>query len=746
MKRLLIMLVMAAMALSAYPAFAAVNGTPHEFLGTTYGRCGTCHVPHAALGGARLWRVAINPTADGTWANSRVGALCGYCHNGASSPTNTNGDNAATYLNTNNVFAAGSHGRNWTRLTGAPLSHTPGNTNGKPYVGATGQPEAGLIECTSCHNPHYVGTWSATNTANVNRPFLRPGVTSPGTLSGFCNDCHDDRFTASISSTTNHPVLIAYNPTIGSDTRQFIQADAAMNTVVGVNHWSLGGKFEGNEVNTQTASTNDLIGCQSCHSIHKPAAPANADGSAYAGGSPRQLLALSYTNSAVCEGCHSARGNGPSGSNLPGGGSVGTLGGDHPYDAVLAGVMVLDAPLWAVTDHGSNGGALCTSCHKAHITTGDGVVNIRRAGQATWCASCHSSISPAAHHSNKTQLGAANSLIDCIDCHDGTGAKAHNGFGFVFKYATGSGCQTCHDGVDPVATVAFGNILAKVPAAHLTPKQGGFATVVSHYLGAFTKDTVKGINPKIGRWSADAIRGGRISAYLKDAAGGALTADRSCYNPGATATATTVIRCESCHSVLGNIGAASGIISASSGWMNNLLLQDYQDDTKNEAAARTVNSDFCIGCHNQLGDGTAANLGTAGGVVGMSLEKASGTVPPGMHPMTNWNITRAVDAGFTGTAAQLITGTAAENTVRNSYADAATAPTYTGGVGTNGVSYAGASHMDCDSCHRPHLANLLWKPTNQTAGNTNVGNTTPVILEDSNTNDYAALCQDCHAY
>jgi hypothetical protein len=259
-------------------------------------------------------------------------------------------------------------------------------------------------------------------------------------------------------------------------------------------------------------------------------------------------------------------------------------------------------------------------------------------------------------------------------------------------------------------------------------------------MGTFTNDPAKGINVKTGRWSTDLIRGARISAYLKDSAGAAITSDKSCYNATSGASAVTVIRCESCHSVLGNIGANAGVISASSGWTNNLLLQDYRDDSLNEAAARSINSDFCIGCHNTGVGAPLGNLGAANGLVGLSLEKNPTTVPPGMHPMTGWDITRAIDAGYvSGTTATLKTG----NTTRPTYADAAGAPAEAGGVGTNNVSYPGASVMDCDSCHRPHLGNLNWNATNITAGH---ANPVPVILEDSNAADYAALCQDCHAY
>jgi hypothetical protein len=91
-------------------------------------------VPHAALGGARLWRTNINPVNDASWTNSTVGALCGYCHNGGTGETinNVNAENAFMFTNTLNVYAGSSHGRNMARLTDPPVPAATKQTTTTP--------------------------------------------------------------------------------------------------------------------------------------------------------------------------------------------------------------------------------------------------------------------------------------------------------------------------------------------------------------------------------------------------------------------------------------------------------------------------------------------------------------------------------------------------------------------------------------------------------------------------------------
>ncbi|HLB24799.1 MAG TPA: hypothetical protein VJM83_00575, partial [Nitrospirota bacterium] len=314
----------------------------------------------------------------------------------------------------------------------------------------------------------------------------------------------------------------------------------------------------------------------------------------------------------------------------------------------------------------------------------------------------------------------------CPDCHSATATTAHNGFDYTF--VTGGDnynselCISCHgngtdwNGIqDPVYST--------VPSGHLGAANSNKDLHASHYLGTFT-DNANDIDVKRTSW------GNGFSKY------GNSTTGSITRQGGASDTTGRRMVCESCHSVLYNAGAGSGA-TASSGYAVNLLLQDYKDDSDNASGSRSVGSGFCIACHNQGGIDAA-------GVVSHSLVKNSAIAPGKMHPMTNWTTTRARDAGFSGGDELLVTGTAAQNGVRASYADATNAPTYNGGIGPRGESYPAADAMDCDSCHRPHLADLqgFWTPIKTGGGSKSV------ILENATSiggnNDYGTLCQDCH--
>jgi predicted CXXCH cytochrome family protein len=781
MKRLLTLIVAAAFALTAYPAFAAVNSTPHDFTsgGTAYGLCEVCHVPHAAssVTAKRLWRLDVTITVGANWTQSVVGDLCGTCH--MSSPlistTNTNGDSGHNVESTayNSTAAPTSHGRTVGTLTGA-IGDTPAATgSARPYM------SGGTMECTSCHNPH----------DDTLRPFLRTTDAAQTSISLFCADCHNrynqnvgvNNIVATAGDRSMHPVDKLYEDDTNNNSNggvtQFHEPYSTINTAVTATAWDLsGGKFQ-NADNSPKTNTNPVlgngyeIGCQTCHQIHNPAASSDNSGSLY-------LLAIdnepSMTNNGapLCQECHGG-GNQRFVNNMFVGAATSTNLDDHPIDITPDGTPALYN--WSLTNRwerdpgsvdywpfpvggsyapgatiGTIGRIVCTSCHSAHNARTATSLN-REGGGPTytpavnWCYSCHqeSDTVPGNHHSTQDagMSGGGNwssSAIGCNDCHTGTGGllNAHMGF-FNLNVAGGYNdssqlCMTCHgNSSDPVVdAVAYPS---SIPNGHLSS-----LGTVSHYLGTFT-NAANSINVKTGKWM-DAVNNGRGASYSKygsaaNAGAGGHADTHNAVAPTLVAGDSTMV-CESCHAVLYNAGDGS----LTGGWNINLLLENYEDNTPGTTTGAVsgtsvggpVGSGLCVACHNQNHDADGA--GSSDGFVAHSIVNGSAgaaIVPANMHPMTGWDITRAIDAGRTPTT--LIT---ADNGAANpTYADASGAP--------NGGSYDAANTMSCDGCHRPHLALGGWSVSY-------AGAVRPVILEQGATGnattagDYGGLCQQCH--
>jgi predicted CXXCH cytochrome family protein len=718
------MILMATTVFMAVPAFAAVVGSPHDYIDYIYGRCGVCHVPHAAVGSQRLWRIAPLVAAGSGWDVAPVGLLCGSCHRTGGLETVTNKAGVFPHDMDLLAYAATSHGRSMGTLGGV-LTGSAGPVAGKPYTNA-----AANIDCTSCHNVHFEGAFAA---ASPKRPFLRTAATS---VSGFCAECHGDRLNITVGTgnvTGNHPVTIAYTNSAANGSGNIIlnaTPNAALTNVVAATSWSLGGKFEGSLTVAPTAA--DLIGCHTCHAVHSPAA------TTVAGDQANHLLAIDNTGAAaaLCEGCHGDNSN-PARVTSGATYRVGaTNPGDHPIDVAIANPGP-DIDRWytdgSTTRSERHAGAndwprgvvgavptniVCTSCHSAHKA--QATLKLIRTGSAnTFCTACHGDASPAGHHTHSANTGAAFGLgwtspLDCASCH-GAGALgfAHNGFSFN-TFATGNDssqlCVSCHGGatsLDPVFTLP-------VPADHLS-----IAAVdgnkSSHYIGLFV-NAANAINVKTASWSAT------VSNFSKY--GGSGTDTHNAVAPTISGTSTMI--CESCHSVTHNVGAGAAA-TPTSGYMANLLLQSYADDTNGGTGTQ---SGLCVACHNNNRN-DIDGLGSNDGLADWSTVNAAAIVPPGTHPMTGWDITRAIDAGYVaGGTATLKT----DNGTRPTYADKAGAP--------NAAQYYGANAMDCDSCHRPHYA-----PTPGTFNQTKAGGAAarPVILEkQAAVNEWADLCQECH--
>ena len=560
--------------------------------------------------------------------------------------------------------------------------------------------------------------------------------------------------------------------------RAISRSAGALTVPVALGSWSLGGKFQdsaGHAKASAPVSIDDQIGCQTCHSVHNPApGPDQA----------KHLLAINEGDTltaALCEGCH---GN-PSG-NTPRGNSgasmeIGMSSGDHPIDCQAATPgPVIDR--WYITNSTTraertdkadknwpnpiNGSGrhiiICTSCHSAHrarvagstggsSTSGGKLTRTGSSDTGYWCGSCHGDPAPVGHHSNKANW--SQSLLTCDSCHgsttvgDITGAAggniAHNGFEFGSGFSGGiltnnasQVCSACHftgisggvrasaiglSGTDPVP-------VTELPTSHLTGTPS--SNLTSHYIGKFAN--VPGyVNVKRGDWANHAL--GEYSAFSKYG-GSVNTMGRS---PDLTGDE---IVCESCHSLLRNAAARKAGATSADGYKCNLLLQDYEDDSKEQAnpgsdpTAKTVGCGLCVACHNQVTD-NSGGLGTGNGPVSDSMAIDRNITLAGTHPMTGWSITRAQDSGRS--KRYLVTDTG-----DGTYADATGAP--------NLGSYPAQDKMDCDSCHRPHMAPENGTYDQTQAGTANKGLTgddasRTVILESQQAvNEWSAMCQQCH--
>jgi hypothetical protein len=304
---------------------------------------------------------------------------------------------------------------------------------------------------------------------------------------------------------------------------------------------------------------------------------------------------------------------------------------------------------------------------------------------------------------------------------------AHQGFAGIPWATSQNFCHACHDGSG--ASPLDGGTLAPetsspnpgsgytLPATFSADK-GATTSWSSHLIGeTFSGDASK---MRTAAWFAE----GGISYYSKfgtdtDSAGyGAQTI-------APTPAAGDEILCYSCHNIVGNIGistsstvnlAGGGTVSATSGYMNNLLLYPFVDDgTSGSPTTSPTNttSMFCVGCHNGVG-------------VAMASIVESTNKPPGTHPVTGDRVSAADDAGRT-------------NTLLMTVNESATYPTYADQTGVPNLgSYPAANEMDCDSCHRVHGAD---EDASFASYN---GAAREFILEQSDDANFDTLCSQCH--
>lgn len=224
MKRLLAvgLLALAPAALAApatRPAASGVTGSRHDFsrtsgagaVATAEGagaRCAFCHTSHAAAGAARLSSRPDSPARAQGYQSSTMAArpepisgasrACLSCHDGTVAPGRTRAGQAAGAV----PLAAGSPANLGTDLRGShPVSIRP-PPGGALRAPAAGDPvqldQAGLVQCTSCHDPHV--EWGD--------PTIGKFLVKPSSRSALCATCHVQGLVGSHAA-SSHPIRTA---------------------------------------------------------------------------------------------------------------------------------------------------------------------------------------------------------------------------------------------------------------------------------------------------------------------------------------------------------------------------------------------------------------------------------------------------------------------------------------------------------------------------------------------------------
>ncbi|NIS77376.1 MAG: hypothetical protein GTO00_07135 [Deltaproteobacteria bacterium] len=746
----------AAVMLFAGSSFAAVDATVHNISATTGGSvCESCHIPHGATGD-RLWPESAADTAGrggaaGAWVTTtNVAILCGSCHYGTSLYPGASPHDVSGY-----AYAPAAHGFTVGNITSLGKGDDTVSGSGLPYTTTN-------LECSTCHNPH----------DNTVRPFMRN--LASGTQDDMCLNCHAARdaglglsgalnsYTPGSGSFSMHPTArglgapVGGTPSITLSTADFAHNRGANEALIPASPTTyLGGKLLGGD-GSGTDTTNGLIGCNTCHSVH-----------GFFNGStpehPSYLLSIDNTiaapgdQSAFCQGCH----------NTPV--IVGSTA-DHPINTASGDARFVFTPwasrnavesqtaLWPQgTDGGGNEVAVCSSCHSAHYgLNGSPMQRVRDdiggetggiyQSATDWCDSCHDTgtYAPLAHHSNEDNYAA--SLVACADCHStaapsstvNTQSAHRDWLSLDLRGATDRSefCTGCHSDASFTDVDANTYTIGAIVGANVAPTGGADFTSpisdagiahgidrgnASHFTGVIPTGRTAYTNPREA-----AFESGGFAAYGPIASSGNNILD---VNQATTAVTpgTSELICESCHSILRNVGTNAAIVTtvtAISGWENNLLLHRYEDDAAGiGGAGSTIGSEFCVMCH-------AGNEAVAATAWDYAAQRAN--MPVGTHPIAGSTITKAVDEGRTTGAGNLLETVAAEG----SYASTGPGPNadFTGFT-THIQSYPAADEMDCDSCHRPHDA----------ADASSTGTDNFALEQATSTTETQSMCQACHA-
>lgn len=192
MKKLLVLT--AALALFAAPAFATIINGPHDLsdnnvqTGTTE-VCVYCHTPHSALSNAftdvPLWNIKASANTSSVTGES---AMCMACHDGQvlfadqSNPTNSAAAGGGYNFTTYGAIAADAAGLSNDHPVGINYADSITSKPGEfkaigSLTGGVKLSTANRVECFSCHDVH-----NETNT-----PFL----ISTNAGSALCVGCHN---------------------------------------------------------------------------------------------------------------------------------------------------------------------------------------------------------------------------------------------------------------------------------------------------------------------------------------------------------------------------------------------------------------------------------------------------------------------------------------------------------------------------------------------------------------------------
>lgn len=629
---------------------AAVEGSPHDMTSVTAdmgGACEYCHVPHGAKG-ERLWGVSPSGPETG-WGSRPIAQLCYTCHNSGGG-----GYNASNVTPT--AYSDLAHGY---RVSDMPLQADGSQAvlPELPYAAS------GLLDCTTCHDPH-----------SSRPPFLQTED-----IEELCRKCHgrenaglvgeENRHGAEEVFYSLHPTDIDYLDLPGNGLSRLHPFPDILQQETQSGAWRLGA----HRIGWQAGS--GPIGCQTCHPVH---GGENYDLEVLPGPPAPNLLAIDNEGgdaSLLCQACH--QGGDPDET-------VGE-GTDHPINSNDGDPATVFPEGWP---SGTGGEVTCSSCHDAH--GGMAGTSLMRQGGNTvegWCFSCHGlmALLPPYHHScvENTASFEFVSVITCGDCHgQGAGWTAHNGFeGFKVEVLPDSSslCEICHKPEDPLflteeeylaqteLPISFAE--AAFPASH-----GRISGTDSHLINEFDDDSIENCQIKTTPWETS----GGLSKYGPEGE----------------------ILCESCHSVLANVGLLLGEGNEellSGGWKTNLLLELYEDNSPglgvedpNVDGVPTLSS-LCRGCHYSVQenvDQSFVHNPEAHTVIDYLYPED--LTPYGRESVTI--LTRPLDSQ-SGFCPEVST------------ADQMAPPSGLGvPLAPGAFSYPVEHVLDCDSCHRPHGA------------------------------------------
>ncbi|MBI5418616.1 MAG: cytochrome c3 family protein [Deltaproteobacteria bacterium] len=698
-KTLLFLLAAAMVVLFSLPASAAIVGSKHDMTGLTgitwagtqgtAGACSFCHIPHKATG-AKAWSGAPGGTLG---VIGTIGQLCYDCHN----PTGKF-QTSPTVVQINVFDTPTYHG-----LTSGSLP--TGDTmvgSGLPYVNAAADNiTPGLMECSTCHDPH--------NTAAGSDPFLQ----GANTVNNICQKCHQGRGDVAVATAQGfgaagnpgtHPVNVLANAASATKptTVPATMSQAYRGSVVSItgatprtNAWQAGGHLN-------NGLTTGTVVCVTCHSIHGRQDAAQTTVVVFtdntdAGAARKTLLSVVDSNNAssLCQGCH--------GTN-PGNAANFT----HPVNVATPDTTIFStttSPYQLGLGTG-NAKALCRSCHGVHPASTGRVATAQTPllysaleGATPFCSQCHpgSATFIGNHHpanvpwssgvagiaANATALGLNNSAwattnnIQCYNCHAG-----HNDLDNTSKLRIAKTAGVWGSTANTLTTTGFrGAWTAQCVGCHsgypafYTANQDGLRSQGSHFVGNVSTATPNLMDYVFaGTWPASTT----AWSYYE----GTTTAPR--------------VACQSCHTLMNN-----GLPRTAT---QPLLLGNYSDNLEAQAIGTGNGPGLCRRCHIPTQDKSASAANTW--FTGYQTTDTRTTLIQATHPLEKIQ---------SGAATNIATYPIAAG----AYVTYHTAP----GTNTNNVN--------CESCHSAHgtyvgMGGYILKAASGGAGGTNYsGNFSP---------------------